>query len=106
MLDVILLDLPRSSLRVVLYYAEGAVRGMELVDLGLETGECGVSGLIEHGWPALVLSGFTDTLHRDISLLARECSLRLVDGRKAWGGLPVNSLWSISLSLMPYGLPT
>jgi hypothetical protein len=61
MLDVILLDLPKSSLRVVLYYAEGAVRGMELVDLGLETGECGVSGLIEQGWPVLVLSGFTDT---------------------------------------------
>jgi hypothetical protein len=60
MLDVILLDLPRSSLWVVLHYAEGAVRGMELVDLGLETGECGVSVLIEQGWPALVLSGFTD----------------------------------------------
>jgi hypothetical protein len=35
--------------------------GLELVDLGLETGECGVSGLIEQGWPLLVLCDFTDT---------------------------------------------
>jgi hypothetical protein len=44
MLDVILLDLPRSSLRVVLYYAEGAVRGMKLVDLGLRLESVGYLG--------------------------------------------------------------